>query len=194
MARLGIDEAQVFEAADSLRDSGLEPTIQAIREKLGTGSFATISSHLKKWRELKIQESPIPKETQAFLSATKQIWATAWREAESSFEEQRKALLIEKEQWASERDHLLKEIEGLESESVSRKKELSDLEALLKKERSLNEKIKSDLQASKEESARMEAKLESSEERRKEAIERGNRLEKELAQIAKEGKSPKSSK
>ena len=106
MARKGINESQVFQIAEELRDTGVDPTLQNVREKLGTGSFATISSHLKKWRELKIKESPIPEQPQSFLSATKQIWATAWRESENTFEEQKKALFIEKEQWANEKEQM----------------------------------------------------------------------------------------
>ena len=144
----------------------MEPTLQNVREKLGTGSFATISSHLKKWRELKIKESPIPEQPQSFLSATKQIWATAWREAENTFEEQKKALFIEKEQ-------ILKEVERLEVETSTNKTTIKDLKTLLGQEKGFREKV-----------ARLQAQLESSEERRKEALSRGNRLEKELASIA----------
>ena len=120
MARKGINESQVFQIAEELRDTGVDPTLQNVREKLGTGSFATISSHLKKWRELKIKESPIPEQPQSFLSATKQIWATAWREAENTFEEQKKALFIEKEQWANEKEQILKEVERLEVEVLNK--------------------------------------------------------------------------
>ena len=51
MARIGITFEQVSAAADALRGEGMNPTIKAVRERLGTGSPNTIHEHLKKWRE-----------------------------------------------------------------------------------------------------------------------------------------------
>ncbi len=52
MARQGITRDQVFTAADALVGDGQQPTINAIRERLGgTGSPNTIHKHLVQWRE-----------------------------------------------------------------------------------------------------------------------------------------------
>ena len=48
MARIGITFEQVSAAADALRGEGMNPTIKAVRERLGTGSPNTIHEHLKK--------------------------------------------------------------------------------------------------------------------------------------------------
>ena len=95
------------------------------------------------------------------------------RQPENTFEEQKKALFIEKEQWANEKEQILKEVERLEVETSTNKTTIKDLKTLLGQEKGFREKV-----------ARLQAQLESSEERRKEALSRGNRLEKELASIA----------
>jgi chromosome segregation ATPase len=51
MAREGITFEQVAAAADALVGEGQQPTIRAIRERLGTGSPNTVHKHLTAWRE-----------------------------------------------------------------------------------------------------------------------------------------------
>lgn len=50
MARDGITFEQVAAAADALMGEGQQPTIKAVREKLGTGSPNTVHKHLTAWR------------------------------------------------------------------------------------------------------------------------------------------------
>ena len=57
MARTGISFEDVRNAAESLLGRGLNPTIQRVRELLGTGSNTTISEHLKIW-QLQLAETP----------------------------------------------------------------------------------------------------------------------------------------
>ncbi|HMW86471.1 MAG TPA: DNA-binding protein, partial [Nitrospira sp.] len=51
MAREGITFEQVAAAADALVGEGQQPTIRAVRERLGTGSPNTVHKHLTAWRE-----------------------------------------------------------------------------------------------------------------------------------------------
>jgi hypothetical protein len=46
MARQGISKEQVYTAAAELREEGTAPTVQAVRERIGSGSFSTINTHL----------------------------------------------------------------------------------------------------------------------------------------------------
>jgi colicin import membrane protein len=65
MARLGITLEQVTAAADALVGEGQQPTIRAIRERLGhTGSPNTIHRHFSAWRET----HPIARATTKALS------------------------------------------------------------------------------------------------------------------------------
>lgn len=51
MARIGVTFLDVSKAAEALRAHGQEPTVDRVREHLGTGSKSTIAPLLKRWRE-----------------------------------------------------------------------------------------------------------------------------------------------
>ena len=94
MARSGIRYEEVQSAAETLLGRGLNPTIQRVRELLGTGSNTTISEHLKSWQQ-QLAEAPkvilppaIPEAVAAALDA---FWKLAVQHAEAAFEEQRAA-------------------------------------------------------------------------------------------------------
>ena len=68
MARPGISFEQVAQAADSMIAEGQQPTIQAVRERLGTGSPNTIHRHLTTWRAARPQVAAAVPELPASLS------------------------------------------------------------------------------------------------------------------------------
>lgn len=185
MARTGIEEKDVFEAANRLIEAGEIPTLQAIREKLGTGSFATISAHLKKWREQKIQESPIPEAPEAVSFALKQIWSTAYRAASDQFDGARAVWEHERKNLAQENEQMLSEIKKLEeahaAEEAQRKEAVAKAESIAQGQ----QKLQSELHEFREKFAAAQARLESHQERLKETTARAERLEGELAAIAK---------
>eukprot|EP01034_Spumella_vulgaris_P008660 gene8660-11021_t len=51
MARAGIYKSEVLRARDKLRATGRNPSIDAVREELGTGSKSTIHRYLKEIEE-----------------------------------------------------------------------------------------------------------------------------------------------
>lgn len=71
MARPGITYDEVIAAIDAILAAGEEPTIQRIREHLGTGSPNTIHRHLTAWRQSRPVEQrkapELPAELQAAL-------------------------------------------------------------------------------------------------------------------------------
>ena len=71
MARPGITYDEVIAAIDAILAAGEEPTIQRIREHLGTGSPNTIHRHLIAWRQSRPVEQrrapELPAELQAAL-------------------------------------------------------------------------------------------------------------------------------
>jgi len=88
MARIGVSFEQVAAAADGLLGAGRQPTIQAVRDALGTGSPNTIHRHLSAWRTARPQAATaaveVPAElTAAFLSALDRTAATARAEKEN---------------------------------------------------------------------------------------------------------------
>jgi hypothetical protein len=185
MARTGIEEKDVFEAADRFVEAGEVPTLQLIREKLGTGSFATISAHLKKWRERKIQESPIPEPPEALTTVLKQIWAMAYREATTQFESARQAGELERKKLVEESEQMLSEIQKLEDTLVEEQTQRKSIEG----EATTLKKVQSEqgvqLQDVREKLAASSATAEAAADRLKEALARSERLENELTSIAK---------
>lgn len=71
MARQGISFEQVAAVADALAGEGQQPTIRAVREKLGdTGSPNTIHRHLSAWREARpVAAAAAPELPQALTAA-----------------------------------------------------------------------------------------------------------------------------
>jgi chromosome segregation ATPase len=51
MARTGVTYDDVAKAADTLQEAGIEPTVDRVRERLGTGSKSTLAPLLKRWKE-----------------------------------------------------------------------------------------------------------------------------------------------
>lgn len=69
MAREGITFEQVSAAADALVGEGEQPTIRAVRERLGTGSPNTIHRHLTAWREARPAASAAAPELPSAIAA-----------------------------------------------------------------------------------------------------------------------------
>ena len=186
MARTGIEEKDVFEAANRLVEAGEVPTLQSIREKLGsTGSFATISAHLKKWREQKIQESPIPEPPEALATTLKQIWSTAYRAAADQFDGARAVWEHERKNLASENEQMLSEIKKLEESHSAEEAQRKEAEVKAESVIQIQQKLQTELHETREKLAAAQAKFEATQDRLKETAARAERLESELATIAK---------
>ena len=77
MARIGVSYETIKHTAVKLLSQGTAPSVQKIREALGTGSNTTIAEHLKTWREeyasKEIHHLPanMPKE---LISAIEVLW------------------------------------------------------------------------------------------------------------------------
>ncbi len=116
-------EQRIVEAASRLQADGKKPTMEAIRQEIGGGSFATISPALRKWRESQQQEQlkavalEMPKDVNAIFE---KFTNSLWREFESLITEKIANKQPEDEKQKinaiqSERDEALTEIERLES-------------------------------------------------------------------------------
>lgn len=83
---MAITKEHVFHAADHLFEIGVEPTNQAVRDHLGSGSFKTIQPFLKEWRELKEQSADVPPELANSMENTlRQVWASAKETAKLAY-------------------------------------------------------------------------------------------------------------
>lgn len=94
MSRPGINYQDVKNAVESLLTRGLSPTIQRIRETLGSGSNTTISQHFKRWQQERAAE-PLtilpPSVPETVMQAAGILWENALQHAEAAFDEQRAA-------------------------------------------------------------------------------------------------------
>lgn len=90
---MAITKEHVFKAADSLAEEGIEPTNAAVRERLGSGSFKTITPHLKDWRELQEQAADVPGSiSNAMENTLRQVWVEAKEAAKLAFVGERNML------------------------------------------------------------------------------------------------------
>lgn len=95
MSRVGIDYGNVKQAALQLLTQGEAPSVQKIREILGTGSHTTIAGHLKNWRDDHAQKvihhlpATLPTE---LISGMEILWQTAMEKACDHLAQQKKSI------------------------------------------------------------------------------------------------------
>lgn len=80
MARNGIQYSDVQHAIDQLISRGDTPSVQRIREVLGTGSFTTISEHFRHWRSERAQNRDVPPPKglpEAIVTMASDMWQQA---------------------------------------------------------------------------------------------------------------------
>lgn len=186
MANIGISKEEVFMAADQLlAEVGKEPTIQAVREKLGnTGSLTTISKHLKEWQMHRRTQPLAVAPPEAFVVAAQSIWNLAYREAEKILQSQKEAMLLEQKKWEEEKQVYMQEIEKLELEKHSKERRIKEVTEVLAREEKVRSSIQESVAKSAEMVASLQGELSAMKDRLLSEVERGNRLEKELMEIA----------
>jgi chromosome segregation ATPase len=85
MGRLGITQLDVEKAVMQLQGRGRNPTVDSIRELLGTGSKSTIAQHLRNWRSAHTDgNGALPQE---LLSLVTRLWERLSQQAENRITE-----------------------------------------------------------------------------------------------------------
>lgn len=122
MARPGITQAQVNETADALLRAGERPTIERVRQVLGTGSPNTVVRLLDVWwaelgQRLLEHEAKLalPDAPESVVTAASQLWLTALEAAKIMAVS---ALAGERDQLAAERQAHIESAQILEAESA----------------------------------------------------------------------------
>ncbi|SCY62579.1 DNA-binding protein [Thiohalorhabdus denitrificans] len=92
---------RIFEAADALAERGERPTLAAVRDELGGGSYTTISEGMQAWRaarQPRPEEATLPGELaeQARAQAA-ELWQAARKLAREEVEAERAALHQDRE-------------------------------------------------------------------------------------------------
>ncbi len=116
MARQGISKKQVFEAATALLDEGTPPTVQNVRNRIGSGSYTTINTHLAVWRQEHAGQVPanIPALPEKVMAVFNQAWAVAVKAAQADVDTQRQALDAMRRELDKEKTDMVGEIARLE--------------------------------------------------------------------------------
>ena len=141
MARHGVDYETIKQTAIKLLGRGIAPSVQKIREILGTGSHTTIAAHLTKWRDeyakAKVHYLPahMPKE---LISAFEILWQTAMEHASTQ-------LATYKETLEKERQAVLEIQKETEKNSKALKQNYDDLVLKLEQQTATNQDLKTEL-------------------------------------------------
>lgn len=119
MARDGITQAQVFNAADQISADGQQPTVAGIRTKLGTGSYTTITNLLRAWKAKATAQDDEPTDVpEAVTEALERAGQIVWKAAQDHFQQELKTLRAEAAKAAAlaqeQIDEAFAEIERLE--------------------------------------------------------------------------------
>lgn len=146
MPRPGVTREQVFETADALVLEGQNPTVMAVRTRLGGGSPNTITPLLAEWRALNEtrQAQAMPPPPEPVEAVMRQVWGTAWKEAQAKLEGEREALSAGRKEMEKERAEMLAEIARMDSELEAAKEGVRQGTEALEGERRAHEQTKSE--------------------------------------------------
>ncbi|GAA6170027.1 DNA-binding protein [Sessilibacter corallicola] len=87
MARPGVSFFDVSKAATAIVDQGFTPTVDRVREILGTGSKSTISPLLKQWKESNSHQKDNGELPQQLMDAVKSLYQTSRSIADERIQE-----------------------------------------------------------------------------------------------------------
>lgn len=126
---MAISKSEIWAAANALDAEGLRPTLQAVRKKLGSGSFTTISDAMSEWKSTKSADAtksrePLPTNMAERLSELgAEVWNAAVETAHARLDEERRDFAQKHEQMEARlaeavglADNLSQEIESLQSQ------------------------------------------------------------------------------
>lgn len=136
MGRIGVTYKDVVEAAVTIRKNMENPTVDRVRQYLGTGSKSTIAPFLKRWRTEHQQDADVPQLPDELARAVKNIHAQIQQqadikinEAQNKFDSAKKELETRIAELTAELDQTIDQNKSLEDAWVK----LGDQKQLLEK-------------------------------------------------------------
>lgn len=184
---------RIHEIANKLHESGVKPTLAAVREKLGGGSFTTISEAMKSWRA-QVQEEhelalvQVPAALDERMEQLKRAaWEVAQQEAENRLKSEREALAVQRQELDAQLAEAHQVVEVLEREAEARdlaitefKSERAELEEVLTKTTFEAEQLVKEVSKLKEKQAKDEVELAELNEKNRSQAQKISDLEKSL--------------
>jgi chromosome segregation ATPase len=173
MARPGITYDQVASVADAIIGEGQQPTINAVRDRIGTGSPNTIHKHLTAWRAARPQATAAAPElpaslTTAIATEIERTAASARAEIEIKLvQTQAEAVELSSvgEALEAERDGLIEQVAELTTERDTLAGKAEQQAADIKAQAERIEREQQAAEAARVELAKAQLKIESSTER-----------------------------
>ncbi len=154
MARAGIKYEEVVEAVLQLQKQGDNPTIQRIREWLGTGSFTTISEHLRQWRENQKNSTPLQQEgfdlPSNLVKLTQELWQQACLEADEKMQVYQQQADAQVNQAIAEQKAALEAAQRTEERNLLLDKKNNELLTDIKQQAARVSRLEADLETSQE--------------------------------------------
>lgn len=98
MARPCVTYYDIANAASLILESGENPTIDKVRQKLGSGSNSTIANHLKQWKEENMPTTSMVANTTipaSLLSQIQSLWDNLKEEARKNIEQTQSELIAQ---------------------------------------------------------------------------------------------------
>jgi chromosome segregation ATPase len=128
MARSGITYTEVADVCDQLQAQGIRPTVDRIREHLGTGSRTTINTHKTTWeaRQTSLTENP-DRISESLTRLISQLSEQLHEECQAVYDQYRKqdaTRIAEREKQLTEATHRLEAIQKRFEQTCSEKEAL----------------------------------------------------------------------
>ena len=122
---MALTTQQIHETADELQEKGVNPTLSAVRQALGGGSFTTISDAMKTWRqdnqdEQQLQKTELPSGINGRLQILgADVWQTAMEIANERLTAEREALAVAQAKAQGQTDQAQEAVKTLEAEQAA---------------------------------------------------------------------------
>lgn len=127
MARAGVTYHDVAKAAEAIKSQGQEPTVDRVREHLGTGSKSTIAPLLKRWRTNNGNTADIEGLPNDLVAAVKALHERLQQAADHRIEQARQEFKTLKDELSKEVANAGKTITQLTAQQQDLEKQLERL-------------------------------------------------------------------
>ena len=174
MARAGVTYHDIAKAAEAIKTQGQEPTVDRVREHLGTGSKSTIAPLLKRWRSDNGEAADVSGLPNDLVEVVKSLHERVQQMADHRIEQARQKFETLKEELRKELTHANNTIAQL----TARQQDLENQIARITKEKSQQDKSLEDARVS----------LAKAESQRDEALTRANDLKESVSELKQENR------
>lgn len=178
---MAITKQDIWRTADELDAEGIRPTLAAVRKKLGSGSFTTISDAMGEWKSRKQAtalpaQEPVPAAVSEQLAeAGSALWAIALAHATARLEEDRKRIEADKETMGQRLAEAAELADNLTLENDKLRERIKELEPIERERDKIADQLAEVKRRSGEELAR--------------CMEKANRRDTEAIEARKEAKA-----